>query len=78
MHRVWALSPLIRAVTGRLVSLGDRAGLREAVRWMYDHPDERARLGEQGRAMCRERFSAERMVAHLDEVYTRALRLARG
>lgn len=64
--------------TGRLVPLGDRPRLREAVRWMYDHPDERAKLAQQGREMCRVRFSAEHMVARLEAVYERALRLARG
>lgn len=68
----------IEGKTGRLVPLGDRESLREAVRWMYDHPDERARLGQQGREMCRVRFSAEHMVAHLEEVYERSLRMARG
>jgi glycosyltransferase involved in cell wall biosynthesis len=55
--------------TGRLVSLGDRAGLREAIVWMAEHPDERAAMASRGRAMCAERFSAERMVAHLERVY---------
>lgn len=64
--------------TGRLVPLGDRSRLRDAVRWMYDHPDERARLAKQGREMCKVRFSAEHMVARLEEVYQRALQLARG
>jgi glycosyltransferase involved in cell wall biosynthesis len=64
--------------TGRLVPLGDRPRLREAVRWMYDHPDERAKLAKQGREMCRVRFSAEHMVARLEEVYERGLALARG
>jgi glycosyltransferase involved in cell wall biosynthesis len=64
--------------TGRLVPLGDRPRLREAVRWMYDHPDERAKLAQQGREMCRVRFSAEHMVARLEEVYERGLALARG
>ncbi len=55
--------------TGRLVSLGDRAGLREAIVWMAEHPDERAAMASRGRAMCAERFSTERMVAHLERVY---------
>lgn len=55
--------------TGRLVALGDRAGLCEAIVWMAEHPTERAAMAARGRAMCSERFSAERMVAHLERVY---------
>jgi hypothetical protein len=36
---------------------------------MYDHPDDRARLVQQGREFCRARFSAEAMVEHLERVY---------
>lgn len=68
----------VEGETGRLVRLGDLAGLRDAVVWMYDHADERRRLAERGRAVCRERFSAERMVAELEKVYARALAEARG
>ncbi len=64
--------------TGRLVRLGDRAGLREAIRWLYEHPAERAAMAGRGREECRGRFSAERMVAELEKVYAGALELARG
>lgn len=64
--------------TGRLVPLADRARLREAVRWMYDHPDDRARFAQAGREFCRVRFSAETMVDRLDEVYRTALDRAGG
>lgn len=63
--------------TGRLVKPGDRAGLRGAVLWMYDHPDERRAMAERGREQASERFSAERMVERLEEVYRRALGEAR-
>lgn len=58
--------------TGRLVRPGDLAQLREAARWLYDHPDERRAMAERGRAECAERFSAARMVAELDKVYALA------
>ncbi|MFM9995488.1 MAG: glycosyltransferase [Phycisphaerales bacterium] len=64
--------------TGRLVRPGDRAGLREAIRWLHDHPAERAAMAARGRAECRERFSASAMVDALELVYARALRAARG
>lgn len=56
-------------VTGLLVHTGDRAGLREAVRWAFEHPLERAEMAARGRAECAERFSAARMVAELEKVY---------
>jgi glycosyltransferase involved in cell wall biosynthesis len=55
--------------TGRLVKLGDRTGLRDAVRWMHDHPEERRRLAERGREECRVKFDAGTMVAELERVY---------
>ena len=60
--------------TGRLVGPGDRAGLRAAIDWLAQHPDERAAMAARGREMCSERFSAERMVRELEGVYERALR----
>lgn len=68
----------IEGVTGRLVPLGDRIRLRDAVGWMYDHADDRRRLAQQGRETCRVRFSADTMVAELEKVYARALAMARG
>ncbi|MCC5824448.1 MAG: glycosyltransferase [Planctomycetes bacterium] len=60
-------------MTGRLFPVGDADRLRAAVRWMHEHPDERQRLGEQGRALCARAFSAETMVAELEDVYRAAL-----
>lgn len=68
----------IEGKTGRLVPLGDIGELRAAVRWMFDHPAERRGLAENGRAMCRERFSAGAMVRELEEVYARALAMAKA
>jgi len=59
--------------TGRLVEPGDLTGLRNAVQWMMDHPAERAAMAERGRALCAERFSAERMVDELETVYATCL-----
>lgn len=54
---------------GRLVPPGDLTALREAVRWMMDHPQERRVMGGRGREVCRERFDAEAMVEQLEAVY---------
>ena len=62
--------------TGLLVDAGDIEGLAHAVRWMADHPRERAGMAARGRDLCRERFSAQRMVAELEKVYARALAMA--
>lgn len=59
--------------TGRLVRPGDRAGLCQAVLWMMDHSAERTAMGRRGREFCRERFSASRMVDHLDSIYAACL-----
>jgi glycosyltransferase involved in cell wall biosynthesis len=58
--------------TGRLVAVGDRARLRDAVLWMRANPEARAAMGARGRAMCAEMFDAEVMVARLEEVYRNA------
>ncbi len=64
-------------VTGKLVEIGDRAGLREAIRLLAEHPKERARMAVLGRDECADKFSAERMVAELEGVYRRAVLAAR-
>lgn len=59
--------------TGLLVQPGDRAGLRDAVRRLAEHPEERAAMAARGREDCRERFSARRMVEELERVYASVL-----
>ena len=60
--------------TGRLVAAGDREGLRDAVLWLMDHPDERRAMGARGQALCRERFAARVMVEHLEGLYEEQLK----
>lgn len=60
-------------ITGRLIQPGDIEGLRDAVLWMIDHPDDRREMGERGRAMCREKFAAATMVGDLERVYAACL-----
>lgn len=55
--------------TGRLVRVGDRAGLLDAVAWLIEHPEERARLAALGRSHVRERFDARTMVRQVEDVY---------
>lgn len=59
--------------TGRLVPVGDRAALGEAIGWMLDHPEERRALVERGRSHVREHFDARTMVEQVEAVYHRLL-----
>ncbi len=59
--------------TGRLVPPGKRSALRDAIAWMADRPGERAAMAERGRELCRDRFSARRMIDDLQVVYDRVL-----
>lgn len=63
-------------MTGRLFPVGDADRLRAGVRWMHEHPEQRRRIGEQGRALCAHAFSAETMVARLEGVYAEAIERA--
>jgi glycosyltransferase involved in cell wall biosynthesis len=58
--------------TGLLVRVGDSDGIREAIVWMHDHPDERGMIGQRGRAMCERMFSTDAMIEALEQVYTDA------
>jgi glycosyltransferase involved in cell wall biosynthesis len=55
--------------TGRLLKPGDVPALAGAVRWMMEHPEQRAEMGRRGRELCRQRFAAAAMVRQLEEIY---------
>jgi glycosyltransferase involved in cell wall biosynthesis len=63
--------------TGRLIAVGNRAGLRAAAVALSENPASRAAMVERGRAWCIERFSAAAMVRDLEVVYARARERAR-
>src|SRR5262249_3731503 len=48
--RNWAADLIDDGVTGLIVEHGDAAGLRRAVRWVLDHPEEARRMGERAAA----------------------------
>lgn len=60
--------------TGRLVPVGDRVALAEAILWMLDQHAQRRVLAEQGRVYAQERFDLRYMIRRLDEVYADALK----
>lgn len=55
--------------TGLTVKPEDAAELAEAMQWMADHPDERARLGFNARKRLEEEFTEEKMISRLLETY---------
>jgi len=66
-------SVCIDGQTGRLVPRGDTAALADAIRWMLDHPRQRAELVEQGQALARYQFDPKRMTDATVAVYERGL-----
>ena len=61
------------AALARIRTLISHANLQQAIAWMLDNPQQRAEMGARGQAMCRERFSAARMVEHLERLYASVL-----
>ena len=59
--------------TGFLVAPRDRAGLAERVTRLLLDPELRTTMGNRGRADALERFTPERMIRDLHEVYDRVL-----
>ncbi|HUU94225.1 MAG TPA: glycosyltransferase family 4 protein [Phycisphaerae bacterium] len=55
--------------TGRLVPLNDTAGFTTALLELAGNGDTRARMGQDGRAACLERFDWRRMVDQLEALY---------
>jgi glycosyltransferase involved in cell wall biosynthesis len=55
--------------TGLVVPPNDVGALRAAIRWMRNHPDERARMGERGRLRVIERFNWASVVRRCMEAY---------
>lgn len=53
--------------TGLLVDPGDSAGMREAIRFLLDNPEEARRLGENGRALVESELNLDRYVGQVSE-----------
>ena len=61
--------------TGLLAAPHDPRALAMCVLWILDHPDEAARMGEQGRARVRAQFRTEDMCSLIDATYRELLGL---
>lgn len=55
--------------TGLTVEPGNAAALAEAMKWMYDHPQERQNMGRAARKRLEERFTQDKMVENVKNVY---------
>jgi glycosyltransferase involved in cell wall biosynthesis len=55
--------------TGFIIEPGDRAALRERLRWLLEHPDAAARMGIEGRRVVLERFQWTRVVERCLDAY---------
>jgi len=64
---------VLPAVTGHLVRPGDIEGLAGALIGLLRDPDERDRLGKNGRRLVGRLFGVERMVDQIHDVYTKLL-----
>ncbi|MCJ7544268.1 MAG: glycosyltransferase family 4 protein [Phycisphaerae bacterium] len=64
---------VVTAETGILLPPKDAAGLKQAIETLAGDAELRARLGENGRRLCRERFDHHRMVEQIERLYRRLL-----
>lgn len=55
--------------TGLTAEPGDAAALAEAMKWMYDHPQERQNMGQAARKRLEERFTQDKMVENVKNIY---------
>ncbi len=59
--------------TGLLFNPGDPADLAIKVQWMWDHPEECARMGQNARKEYEEKYTAERNYEMLMKIYSQVL-----
>lgn len=60
---------MVDTVTGVRCKVGDAASLTAAMKYLYDNPDERRRMGENGRKRVLDLFSGEKIVGAWVEYY---------
>ena len=57
--------------TGKLVPVGDKQALADAIVWMIENPQERRAMVGRGQQLVREKFSADYMTRELEALYRR-------
>jgi glycosyltransferase involved in cell wall biosynthesis len=67
---VGGVSNVVTPETGILAPAGDHDALAHALALLASDPETRARMGERARSHVRNRFSVERLVRDIDELYT--------
>lgn len=67
----------IHGETGRLVPMGDKAGLVREISSLLSDPVERRRLAAQGAKLARDRFDSRIMIRRLEEIYATTLDASR-
>ena len=71
--RLGAMIELIRdGETGLLFNPGDANDLAVKVRWLWDHPEEAVRMGQNARREYQQKYTPERNYQQLIEIYERA------
>jgi len=71
--RLGAMIELIRdGETGSLFNPGDANDLAVKVRWLWDHPEEAVRMGQNARREYQQKYTPERNYQQLIEIYERA------
>jgi glycosyltransferase involved in cell wall biosynthesis len=64
---------VVDGVTGRVVPPGDAAALAHAIRDVLEDPQRARAMGREGKERVVERFSLERMVARMSDIYERVV-----
>jgi glycosyltransferase involved in cell wall biosynthesis len=73
--RVGAIPELVvNGQTGLLIPPGDEEALCNAITYLIDRPDLRREMGRHGRARILEKFSLEKTIARIEEVFLALLR----
>ena len=74
MSQLGSLAEIVEdGVTGLHFTPGDAQDLAAKVRWLSEHPDERARMGENARREYEEKYTPERNYEMLMDIYEQAI-----
>ena len=61
-------------VNGLLVSVGDAGQLAETLSFLMGNPDEKKRIGQEGRSRIEERFGMDSYIRRMMEIYEEVAR----